>query len=234
MTEQERAFKGVWIPADIWLSKELTISEKIILTEIQSFCDHYQSCFASNEHFAELLQVGERRIQKVLKTLEAKGVIERELVYKKGTKEIEKRFLRVREGWCPSGRYPHVQVDVPPHDQKFADNIPSMNNTSNSNIYGQNAKNKQTKKKVFVPPTLEEVEAHINEKGFHFNAKEFIDYYEASDWHRKDGKKVSNWRQCCVTWESNAKKHGETNKVSNSASPSGIRTNVDWGAYDGL
>lgn len=107
----------------------------------------------------------------------------------------------------------------------------SNNDTKNSNTYIGAKPKKQ--RKQFVPPTLEEVEAHIAEKGFHFNAKEFMDYYEASNWHMSNGRKVSCWTQCCVRWESNAKKYGETKKVSNGTAPSGIRTNIDWGAYDG-
>ena len=137
MTEQKRAFKGVWIPAEIWLSENLTISEKIILTEISSFCNAYQSCYASNEHFAKLLQVGERRIQTIIKSLETKGLIEREIIYKQGTKEVDKRFLKVRNRWCPNGHDPHVQMvttphdrmNTTPHDQKVADNNTVYNNT---------------------------------------------------------------------------------------------------------
>jgi DNA-binding MarR family transcriptional regulator len=99
MAEQQRAFKGVWIPVEIWLNENLSLQEKAVLAEIDSFCSRYESCYASNEHFAKFIQVGERRIQKILKSLESKGLIEREIIYKNGTKEIEKRFLRVREGW---------------------------------------------------------------------------------------------------------------------------------------
>lgn len=62
---------------------------------------------------------------------------------------------------------------------------------------------KQNKRKTFVPPTIEEVQAHIEAKGYHFDARQFFDYYEASDWHFKNGKPVRNWKQCCVTWEGN-------------------------------
>lgn len=62
---------------------------------------------------------------------------------------------------------------------------------------------KPRKSKPFVPPTLEEVQAYVREKGYHFSPKSFLDYYEASGWHFKNGKPVKNWKQCCVTWESN-------------------------------
>jgi len=63
---------------------------------------------------------------------------------------------------------------------------------------------KVPKKKVFSPPTYDEVDAYIREKGFHFDAKDFIDYYEADDWHYGTGtkrKKVESWKRCCLTWE---------------------------------
>ena len=83
------------------------------------------------------------------------------------------------------------------------------NNTYNKNIYNNKEieDKSSTKKKpraTFIPPTLDEVEAYIKEKGYHFSAKAFIDYYAADDWHLGYGAsrhKVSNWKQCCVTWE---------------------------------
>jgi hypothetical protein len=106
-----------------------------------------------------------------------------------------------------------------------------MNNTKEGIYMGAKP---HRKRNVFTPPTFEEVEAYRLEKGYNFDSKRFIEHYEASDWHLGNGKKIRYWKQCCATWENNAKKYGETNKVSNGTSPSGIRTNVDWGAYDGL
>ena len=131
MTEQQRAFKGVWIPAEIWLNENLSLQEKAVLAEIDSFCSRYESCYASNEHFAKFIQVGERRIQKILKSLESKELIEREIIYKKGTKEIEKRFLRVREGWRTKVHEGNEQKFVGGGVQKFAENIPSFNKSKN-------------------------------------------------------------------------------------------------------
>lgn len=60
-----------------------------------------------------------------------------------------------------------------------------------------------TKKKNICHPTIEEVKAHVKEKGYHFDPQHFFDYYEASNWHFTSGKPVRNWKQCCVTWEGN-------------------------------
>lgn len=54
-------------------------------------------------------------------------------------------------------------------------------------------------KKRFTPPTREEVQAYINEKGFSISADRFIDYYTANGWmvgknHMKDWKAtIRNW-----------------------------------------
>ena len=52
-------------------------------------------------------------------------------------------------------------------------------------------------------PTLDEVKAYVAEKGYHFDAEHFYDYYSASGWKMQSGKPVKSWRQCCVTWERN-------------------------------
>ena len=208
MPEQERVVKGIWIPIEIWDNKNLSIQEKIVLAEIDSFCSYYDDCYASNEHFAQFIGVGARRIQKIIKSLEDKHLVEREVIYKEGTKEIEKRFLRVRYPSCPKVRGGGEEKFVGGGVQKFADNNTSMNNTKEDIYMGAKP---HKPRKQFVPPTIEEVEAYISEKGYHFNAKQFIEHYEASDWHLGNGKKIRYWKQCCATWESNANRYGTPN-----------------------
>ena len=71
---------------------------------------------------------------------------------------------------------------------------------------------KTTKKRTFKPPTLAEVNDYIMEKGIHnVSAKDFVDYYEAGDWHDAKGNKVKSWKQKLLTWarheNGNAKTH---------------------------
>lgn len=55
------------------------------------------------------------------------------------------------------------------------------------------------------PNGVQEVRDYVKEKGYHFNPDEFFAFYESSNWHR--GKtKITNWKQCCVTWETTYKK----------------------------
>ena len=71
---------------------------------------------------------------------------------------------------------------------------------------------KTTKKRTFKPPTLAEVNDYILEKGIHnVSAKDFVDYYEAGNWHDAKGNKVKSWKQKLLTWarheNGNAKTH---------------------------
>lgn len=93
---QERDFQGVWIPKEIWLNEELKLQEKALLVEIKSL-DNNHGCYAKNKHFVEFLGVGERRVQVIIQGLIKKGYLTCTFKYKEGTKEIEKRTLRVNK-----------------------------------------------------------------------------------------------------------------------------------------
>ena len=92
--KDNRKFKGIWIPREIWLDPGLTIHEKVLLVEIDSL-DNERGCFARNSHFCEFMGLKERRVQDLIKGLKDKGLLEISFTYKDGTKEIEKRILRV-------------------------------------------------------------------------------------------------------------------------------------------
>lgn len=58
------------------------------------------------------------------------------------------------------------------------------------------------KKKIFIKPTLQEIQSYCLERKNSVDPKKFFDYYENGDWKDKDGKKVKNWKQKIITWES--------------------------------
>lgn len=75
---------------------------------------------------------------------------------------------------------------------------------------------KETKRKRFVPPTLEEVQAYCYERNNDVDAERFIDYYTSNGW--LVGKnKMKDWKAAVRTWERNgysdkqAPKKTETN-----------------------
>lgn len=79
-------------------------------------------------------------------------------------------------------------------------------------------KNKKKNKKVFVPPTLEEVKEYIKQKGYHVDAEFFFNYYDTGHWIRKDGTPVLNWKQTLITWEKkdgSKRNHEDASQSSN-------------------
>lgn len=90
--KMQRDFKGIWIPKEIWLNENLGWSEKLLLVEIGSLANNGE-CFASNEYFAKFFGVSKDRISKMITKLKRLNLIEVGLIYKAGTKEIDKRVL---------------------------------------------------------------------------------------------------------------------------------------------
>jgi hypothetical protein len=88
----EREFLGVWIPKEVYLHKGLNPTEKLLLAEISSFAKN-GTCFASNEHFSEFLGISKGHVSKLVTKLVRMDLIKVDLVYKKGTKEVEKRTI---------------------------------------------------------------------------------------------------------------------------------------------
>lgn len=91
---ENRDFKGVWIPKEIWLNKELSALDKVLLAEISSL-DNENHCFASNDYFAEFCGVGIATITRSIKKLKDLGYIECETVKTKtGTQRLIKMITR--------------------------------------------------------------------------------------------------------------------------------------------
>jgi hypothetical protein len=74
MGRNDRDFKGVWIPREIWLSADLSLTEKALFVEIHSL-DNERGCFASNAYFAEFFDLSDRQIRTHIGTLKKKGFI---------------------------------------------------------------------------------------------------------------------------------------------------------------
>lgn len=83
--------------------------------------------------------------------------------------------------------------------------------------------NTPTKRKRFIAPTLEEVQAYCRERNNGVDAERFIDYYTSNGW--QVGKnKMKDWKAAVRTWERNgfgAKAHG-ANGIPISNTPSDL------------
>ena len=91
-----RSFRGVWIPRDIWLNKDLSITEKCFLAEIDSLGGSEEGCFASNQYFAEFFNLSKERARKIIGELNKKGYLEITLAYKGDTNEVDQRIIKLK------------------------------------------------------------------------------------------------------------------------------------------
>ena len=73
--KENRDFKGVWIPKEIWLNTDLSIIEKVLLVEIDSLDNSDRGCFASNEYLASFVQLSEGRVANIISELKKRGFI---------------------------------------------------------------------------------------------------------------------------------------------------------------
>lgn len=64
-----RDFKGVWIPKEVWLDTRLNALDKVILIEIDSLDQGEKGCYASNEHLAEFCQCSKTKVSTAIKKL---------------------------------------------------------------------------------------------------------------------------------------------------------------------
>ena len=76
--ESQRQFKGIWIPKEIWLDRNLNALDKIILMEINSLDDGENGCYASNKYLAEFCQCTETKVSTTISKLKELGYIKLE------------------------------------------------------------------------------------------------------------------------------------------------------------
>lgn len=66
------------------------------------------------------------------------------------------------------------------------------------------------KQKRFTPPSVDEVRAYCNEKGYTFDPEAFVAFYESKGW--KVGRNpMKSWQAACTTWQ---KREGERKGAS--------------------
>jgi DNA-binding HxlR family transcriptional regulator len=78
MDEPKKEY-GLWI-TDLILFSDLTISEKVILSDILNICKNGEfRYFKINQTMADMLRVNVKSITRILNSLESKGLIRRQL-----------------------------------------------------------------------------------------------------------------------------------------------------------
>lgn len=214
----ERKFKGIWIPAELWESKELTLQEKCVIAEIDSFTEF----FMSNKALGEFMNVSKSRAKQIIMGLNDKGIVDVNIIKDPDTGQILKRTIKITESFkrslfetsmnnekqsnCPtqSINCPTPQsINCPTLCQDIDSNITNIDNKSfidNKREGADKPALPPTKTKRFVKPTLNDVRAYCMERQNSVDPESFIDFYESNGW--KVGKNpMKDWKAAVRTWE---------------------------------
>jgi len=127
----QRKFQGVWIPAELWLARDLSITEKVMLVEIGSLADDARGCFASNAHFAEFFGLSISRVSEIINGLAEKKVVSIEQI-RQGKQVVERRIRLLNPFGKPktpseNAANPFGKGEEPPSEKAKGSNTKSSN-----------------------------------------------------------------------------------------------------------
>ena len=198
-----RDFKGIWIPKEVWLDTRLNALDKVILMEIDSLDQGEKGCYASNEHLSTFCQCSKTKVSTAISKL-----IECGYLYIQNF-DGRKRELKSRLSNSERQSIKICNADI--QNLKESNTYRNTNNNTVSNNIGEN-NNTPEKKERFKAPTVEEVQEYCTERGNNIDAQHFVDYYSARGWML--GKNhIKDWKACVRTWERNdsfkPQKHNE-------------------------
>lgn len=69
----------------------------------------------------------------------------------------------------------------------------------------------ESRKKAFVPPTVEEVSEYVREKGYQVDPERFVDFYQSKNWYVGKNKMV-DWKAAVRNWAKNRKTQTPPNR----------------------
>ena len=148
--DQQRQFRGVWFPRELWLDEELNWREKAFLVEIDSLEDEELGCWASNKHFMEVFKMNSTHVSRTIQTLKDKGYICIE--YDKDGNEIKTRHIRLIRPPYPNKR--GMTKMVIGYDQNGKGGMTKMYKENNTYL-------NNTNKNIYI---VEQVISYLNEK----------------------------------------------------------------------
>ncbi len=171
------------ISAEVRYDENLTANAKLLYAEITALLNMNGECFATNKYFSNLYKKSIVTISKWISELVSNGYVSTYYTYKGGTKEIDRRYIRILKGGIKENEKGGIK-------ENFKDNNTSINtNTTYSNNKGR-----------FKKPTILEISNYCIERKNNIDAETFYDFYESKDW--KIGKnKMKAWKACVRTWE---------------------------------
>lgn len=173
----ERDFKGIWIPASVWLDERLNALEKVILAEIDSL-DGEHGCWAGNDYISQFCQCSSSKVSKSVSKLIDLGYVRVE--------SFNGRNRVLRSCLAKNARQSSRIYEA---DEQ---NLPQSN-------IKNNIENKE-KRKRFTPPTVDEVKAYCLERNNGIDPEAFTAFYASKGW-KVGNSQMKDWKQAIITWE---------------------------------
>ena len=105
----------IQVPLDMLSSYDLTPTDYLVFGQIYTMLNVTQKCFMSNANMGKKLGIKANTVQKSVSKMKKLGLIETNLIYKDGSKEVDKRFITL----TPHDVYhhPHGRQSPTPRDE---------------------------------------------------------------------------------------------------------------------
>ncbi len=94
-------FTGTWIPKEVYQLGKMPGNERIILSIIINLENKERGCYASNKYFANILQLKQKQVTKIISALFNKGLISSEILIDEGNKRILRSLLETFDNPTP-------------------------------------------------------------------------------------------------------------------------------------
>lgn len=162
-----------------------------------------------------IMKEGRSAIYSIIKELKQYGYCEVKQIYKNG-RIAEWEYMFFEEPidiQCDSELLleklllENQEVENQEVEKLQIENRPQLNTNNNKETMNEEKEEETSSSskrkrisKAFVKPTIEELNEHIKEKGYHFDAESFFAFYESKGW-MVGINKMKNWKMACVTWE---------------------------------
>jgi len=188
---------AIVIPAKYVLSKDISSTQKLLIGIVSGLSNVHGYCYASNDYLSNCLDISKMTASILINDLAKKKYIEISFRYKKGSKEIECRIIKLILDLSNNINIPILEKPVDVSDNY---DIPILENPKD-NIYHNKIHNKINKH-----PTQDEVISYFIEKGStQEQGIKAFEYYDVAGWKDSRGKQVKNWKQkMLAVWINNS------------------------------
>ena len=198
------ANKMAVIVIEDWMVSDAHLSglELLAFALIHGCTQKGEGCwYGGYDKLAERIGGKQRGTILVIQQLEQAGAIERFDAVIDG-----KPKKAIRSLWDSANFADAKNADAENADAKNAElTLQKMQSSSAKNAEPSNSNNIQSKKKVFIKPTVEEIAAYCRENGINIDPNYFYDHYESNGWKIGGKSPMKDWQATIRNWARNQK-----------------------------